>query len=73
MIVMRATGGGNVIGYNYLEDGWGSSYPTIPEVGLNASHFNDPHMELLEGNRAWNYDSDSFWGNSIQITIFVTT
>jgi len=70
MIVMRATGGGNVIGYNYLEDGWGSSYPTIPEVGLNASHFTTPHMELLEGNRAWNYDSDSFWGNSIQITIF---
>ena len=70
MIVMRASGGGNVVGYNYMEDGYGSGYPEIPEIGLNASHFTTPHMELLEGNRAFNVDGDSFWGNSIQITVF---
>lgn len=70
VIVMRTTGGGNVIGYNYMEDGWGSGYPTIPEVGLNAAHMTTPHYELFEGNQSWNFDGDSVWGNSIYITVF---
>ena len=28
VMVMRASGGGNVIGYNYFEDGYGQGYPT---------------------------------------------
>jgi hypothetical protein len=70
VMVMRATGGGNVFGYNYLEDGWGAAYPNIPEVGLNASHMTTPHHELFEGNQAWNFGGDSYWGNSIYITVF---
>jgi len=70
VMVMRTTGGGNVIGYNYMEDGWGSGYPTIVEVGLNASHMTTPHDELFEGNQSFNFDSDSVWGNSIYITVF---
>jgi hypothetical protein len=70
VMVMRASGGGNVIGYNYLEDGWGAGYPDIPEVGLNASHMTTPHHELFEGNQAWNFGGDSYWGNSIYITAF---
>jgi hypothetical protein len=69
-IVMRATGGGNVIAYNYMDDAFGSTYPNLPEAGLNAGHYTTPHMELLEGNYSHNYKGDSFWGNSIYITVF---
>jgi hypothetical protein len=69
-IVMRATGGGNVVAYNYMDDAFGSFYPSSPEAGLNAGHFTTPHMELLEGNYSHNYKGDSFWGNSIYITVF---
>jgi hypothetical protein len=70
MLVMRASGGGNVIAYNYLEDGYGAGYRELMEVGLNASHYTTPHMELFEGNQAFNFDGDSLWGNSIYITVF---
>jgi hypothetical protein len=70
VIVMRASGGGNVIGYNYMEDGYGAGYKTFVESGLNASHMTTPHMELFEGNQAFNFDGDSTWGNSIYITVF---
>jgi hypothetical protein len=69
-IVMRATGGGNVIAYNYMDDAFGGTYPNMPEAGLNAGHYTTPHMELLEGNYSHNYKGDSFWGNSIYITVF---
>lgn len=69
-ILARASGGGNVIGYNYFEDGFGAGYKTIPEVGLNAAHMTTPHHILFEGNQAWNFGSDARWGNSIYITFF---
>ena len=69
-VVMRGTGGGNVFAYNYLEDSFGSTYPNMPEAGLNAGHYTTPHMELLEGNRSHSYQGDAFWGNSIYITVF---
>jgi hypothetical protein len=69
-IVMRGTGGGNVVAYNYMDDSFGSTYPELPEAGLNAGHYTTPHMELLEGNYSQNYKGDSFWGNSIYITVF---
>ncbi len=68
--VARSTGGGNVWGYNYFEDGFGAGYPTIPEVGMNASHYPTPHMELFEGNEAWDAESDIVWGNSVYLTFF---
>lgn len=70
VIAMRTTGGGNVIGYNYMDDGWGQDYPSLPEIGLNASHMTTPHHELFEGNQSWNFDGDSVWGNSVYITAF---
>jgi hypothetical protein len=69
-IVMRATGGGNVVAYNYMDDSYGGTYPNSPEAGLNAGHCTTPHMELLEGNYSHNYKGDGFWGNSIYITVF---
>jgi hypothetical protein len=67
---MRASGGGNVFAYNYADDGFGSSYPESPEAGINAGHYTTPHLELLEGNYSYNYKGDSYWGNSIYITVF---
>lgn len=68
--VMRASGGGNVFGYNYTDDSFGAGYPDSPEAGLNAGHYTTPHFELLEGNYSPNWKTDTFWGNSIYITIF---
>jgi hypothetical protein len=74
VMVMRASGGGNVVGYNYFEDGFiGSTpldYTQWMEVGLNASHMTCPHYELFEGNEAFNIDADNTWGNSVYITFF---
>ena len=68
VMVMRSSGGGNVIGYNYMQDGWGSGYTTLPEVGINASHMTTPHHELFEGNESHNFSSDTTHGNTIYIT-----
>jgi hypothetical protein len=70
VMVMRGSGGGNVIAYNYMQDGWASEYPTVPETGLNASHMTTPHMELFEGNESFNFDADGTWGNSLYVTVF---
>jgi hypothetical protein len=69
-IVIRASGGGNVVAYNYMDDAFGARYPQSPEAGVNAGHYTTPHMELLEGNYSQNFKGDSYWGNSIYITIF---
>jgi hypothetical protein len=69
-IVMRATGGGNVVAYNYMDDSFDTTNPIESEAGLNAGHYTTPHMELLEGNYSQNYLGDTYWGNSIYITIF---
>jgi hypothetical protein len=69
-MIMRGTGGGNVIGYNYLDDGYGNSYPNQGEAALNADHMTTPHYELFEGNYSWGASTDSRWGNSIYITWF---
>jgi hypothetical protein len=70
VMVMRSSGGGNVIGYNYMQDGWGQDYPTLSEVGINASHMTTPRHELFEGNESHNFSSDTTWGNTIYITVW---
>jgi hypothetical protein len=70
VMVMRASGGGNVIGYNYMEDGWIGNNRGWVETGLNASHMTTPHYELFEGNESFNFDGDNTWGNSVYITVF---
>ena len=68
VMVMRASGGGNVIAYNYMQDGWGAGYPTLPEVGTNAAHSATSQHELFEGNESHNMSSDTTWGNTIYVT-----
>lgn len=63
--VMRGSGGGNVLAYNYTDDSFGYTYPDSPEAGINSSHFTTSHLDLLEGNYATNYAGDDFWGNNI--------
>jgi hypothetical protein len=70
VMVMRGTGGGNVIGYNYIDDGYGSYYPNQGETAMNADHMTTSHHELFEGNSSWSMATDSRWGNSIYITWF---
>jgi hypothetical protein len=70
VMVMRASGGGNVIGYNYFDNGYIESYPGWMETGLNASHLTCPHFELFEGNLAFNIDGDDTWGGAVYNTYF---
>jgi hypothetical protein len=67
---MRASGGGNVFAYNYTDDSFDSTNPEQPEAGMNAGHYTTPHLELLEGNYSPNFKGDTYWGNSIYITVF---
>jgi hypothetical protein len=68
VMLMRASGGGNVIGYNYMKDSFGAGYPTIVETGLNAAHMATAQMELFEGHQSFNFDADATWGNQAYIT-----
>jgi hypothetical protein len=68
--VMRATGGGNVVAYNYMDDQWDIGEPPAAEAGLNAGHYGVSHFDLMEGNRTHHYSGDSLWGNAIYITVF---
>ncbi|MGC3996238.1 MAG: hypothetical protein QM767_01360 [Anaeromyxobacter sp.] len=70
VMVMRATGGGNVIGYNYMDDGHIDNVPGWQEVGINAAHMAGAHMELFEGNEAFNAGSDDAWGGATHNTFF---
>lgn len=68
--VMRGTGGGNVIAYNYADDQWDVGLPQAAEAGMNAGHYVGSHFETIEGNRSHRYSGDAFWGNSPYITVF---
>ena len=70
VMVMRASGGGNVIGYNYMDDGYIEYSRGWMETGLNASHMTCPHFELFEGNLAFNADGDDTWGGAVYNTFF---
>jgi hypothetical protein len=70
VMVMRASGGGNVIGYNYFDNGYIGNNLEWVETGLNASHRACPHFELFEGNQAFNIDGDDTWGGAVYNTYF---
>jgi len=70
MTLGRASGGGNVFGYNYFTDGYGETYRDIVEIGAGPNHYAGAHMELFEGNEGFNFDSESYWGNATYATSF---
>lgn len=65
VMVMRSAGSGNVIGYNYMDDGYGNGYLNQMETGLNQSHMACSHHTLFEGNYSWQMGTDSRWGNEL--------
>jgi hypothetical protein len=74
MTVGRASGGGNVWGYNYLQDGWlgndNGAYRDMMEVGAGPNHYGGSHMELFEGNESFSLGSEAAFGNPIYVTYF---
>ena len=68
-VVMRSAGGGNVWGYNYVDNGGDLGGQWTEDV-LDGNHMTTPHYELFEGNEAANADTGDRWGNSVYITYF---
>jgi hypothetical protein len=69
-VVLSATGGGNVIAYNYVDDAFIAHHETWQETALDANHGAFPHHDLFEGNWAANLAADSTHGNSGWQTFF---
>jgi hypothetical protein len=63
-IALNATGGGNVIAYNYVDQAvlWNS--PGWQENAIDDAHANFTHHDLIEGNWTPNLGGDSTHGNS---------
>ena len=63
-LTLNSTGGGNVIAYNYVDEAvlWNS--PGWQESGIDDSHANFTHHDLIEGNWTPNLGADSTHGNS---------
>lgn len=70
MMVVRSSGAGSVVGYNYMDDGYIATSEGWIEIGLNASHMVGSHMVLFEGNQSFNIDSDDTHGNSTYLVYF---
>ena len=69
-LTMRATGGGNVVAYNYIDDAWTSADGALQETTIDMGHASFPFMELVEGNQAPQIATDTVWGNSGWMTVF---
>ena len=69
-LTMRATGGGNVVGYNYVDNAWTSADARMQETTIDMGHASFPFMELVEGNQAPQIATDTVWGNSGWMTVF---
>jgi hypothetical protein len=69
-IVMIASGGGNVVAYNYADEGIIAYRPDWQENTIDAGHTSFPHHELFEGNWTPNIGCDTTHGNSGWMTFF---
>ena len=65
-ILFNASGGGNVVAYNYADNSW-STPATWQEVNID-SHCAFPHMELIEGNWAPHMGASTTHGNAGYLT-----
>ena len=69
-LTMRASGGGNVIAYNYIDNAWTHNMSSMQETTIDMGHASFAHMELVEGNHAAQIATDIVWGNQGWMTIF---
>jgi hypothetical protein len=67
-ILFSASGGGNVIAYNYADNSWATP-PAWQEVNVDC-HCSFPHMELMEGNYAPHMGATTTHGNAGYLTYF---
>jgi len=67
-ILFNVSGGGNVIGYNYVDNSWATP-PAWQEVNIDT-HCSFPHMELMEGNYAPHMGATVTHGNAGYLTYF---
>jgi hypothetical protein len=67
-IMFNASGGGNVIAYNYADNSWATP-ATWQEVNIDT-HCAFPHMELMEGNFAPHVGATTTHGNAGYLTFF---
>lgn len=67
-VLFSASGGGNVVAYNYVDNSW-SSPASWQEVNVD-SHCAFPHMELVEGNWAPHMGATRTHGNAGYLTFF---
>jgi len=65
--LFEASGGGNVVGYNYIDDAQLASSMDWQETDVDT-HCSFPHMELIEGNWAPHLGADIVHGNSGWLT-----
>jgi hypothetical protein len=70
VMVVRSSGAGSVVAYNYMDDGYIGGQEAWQEIGVNGSHMVGSHHMLFEGNYGFNMDSDKTHGNSIYHTFF---
>jgi hypothetical protein len=70
MMNMRAAGGGNVVAYNYMDDGGMYTASTWVETGLSGAHYPGTQHTLWEGNYCFNADGEFTEGNAIFMTFF---
>jgi hypothetical protein len=71
-ILLNNSGGGNVIGYNYVDNSWscdGNNDDGFQEVNIDC-HCAFPHMELIEGNWAPHMGASTTHGNAGYLTYF---
>ncbi len=67
-IMFNASGGGNVIAYNYADNSWATP-AAWQEVNIDT-HCAFPHMELMEGNFAPHVGATTTHGNAGYLTFF---
>jgi hypothetical protein len=67
--VMENTGGGNVIGYNYMDNAYNGENPTFQQPSFDT-HCSMPYMELIEGNYGASFSADNVHGGSKYLTFF---
>jgi len=66
-VLMMVSGGGNVIGYNYVDNSWAEG--DWQELNVD-SHCAFSHMELIEGNLAPHMGAANTHGNAGYFTFF---
>jgi hypothetical protein len=60
-VMFNASGGGNVVGYNYVDNAWAEGANMENPIDCHCSF---PHMELMEGNLAVKMSATSTHGNA---------